>query len=219
MNYKIIDSGSTGNAVTVEEQVLIDCGVSFKKIQEYYEKLSLVLLTHIHKDHFNKTTIKKLAKLRPTLRFGCGKWLVKELIECGVDKQNIDIYDFDGSYIYSKNLIVTNFKLIHDVPNCGYAVHINNFKYFYATDTCSLENVVAKEFDMYFIEGNYENAEELEARKQKHIERGEYYYEDRVEKTHLSQVQATEWLMKNISDKSNYVFMHQHKEKGGENGK
>ena len=65
---------------------------------------------------------------------------------------------------------------------------------------------------MYFIEGNYEDKDELEKRKQKHIENGEYSYEDRVEKTHLSQIKATEWLMENMGEKSQYIFMHQHKE-------
>ena len=213
MNYRIIESGSSGNATIVEDIILIDCGVSFKKLKNYYQELKLVLLTHIHSDHFNKTTIKKLAKERPTLRFGCCEWLVKDLIECGVDKRNIDVYDNISNFKYLDNLIVTTFDLQHDVLNCGYKLFINDKKYFYATDTRSLENIEAKDYDMYFVEGNYEDKNELEERKQKHIEKGEYYYEDRVEKTHLSQVQATEWLMKNMGSNSKYIFMHEHKEK------
>ena len=213
MNYRIIESGSSGNATIVENIILIDCGVSFKKLKDYYQELKLVLLTHIHSDHFNKTTLKKLAKERPTLRFGCCEWLVKDLIECGVDKRNIDVYDNISSFKYSDNLIVTTFDLQHDVLNCGYKLFVNDKKYFYATDTNSLENIEAKDYDMYFIEGNYEDKAELDMRKQKHIEKGEFYYEDRVEKTHLSQVQATEWLMENMDSNSQYIFMHEHKEK------
>lgn len=213
MNYRIIESGSSGNATIVENIILIDCGVSFKKLKDYYQELKLVLLTHIHSDHFNKTTLKKLAKERPTLRFGCCEWLVKDLIKCGVDKRNIDVYDNISSFKYSDNLIVTTFDLQHDVLNCGYKLFVNDKKYFYATDTNSLENIEAKDYDMYFIEGNYEDKKQLEERKQKHIEKGEYYYEDRVEKTHLSQVQATEWLMENMDSNSQYIFMHEHKEK------
>lgn len=213
MNYKIIASGSKGNAVVVEDKILIDCGVSFKALKDYYQNIKIILLTHIHSDHFNKKTISKLAKERPTLRFGCCEWLVQDLINCGVDKRNIDLYESDYSYPYSSELEVGIFELNHDVPNCGYKIFINNFKYFYATDTCSLDNVEAKDYDMYFIEGNYEDKDELEKRKQKHIEKGEYYYEDRVEKTHLSQVKATEWLMKNMKTNSKYIFMHQHMER------
>jgi len=212
MNYKIIQSGSSGNATIVENVILIDCGVSFKKLQPYYENFKLVLLTHIHSDHLNKATIKKLANLRPTLRFGCRDYLVHELIMCGIDKRNIDVYDTVCNFDY-KDFCVVNFDLKHDVPNCGYGMTINNKCYFYATDTCSLDNVEAKGFDMYFIEGNYEDQEELERRKQKHIENGEFYYEDRVEKTHLSQVQALNWLEKNMNENSQYIFMHEHKER------
>ena len=100
MNYKIIESGSSGNATIVENAILIDCGVSFKKLQPYYDSLQLILLTHVHSDHFNKATIKKLASVRPTLRFGCCEWLVQPLIDCGVDKRNIDVYDDFGKFIY-----------------------------------------------------------------------------------------------------------------------
>ena len=213
MNYKIIESGSSGNATIVEDAILIDCGVSFKKLRDCYKNLKLVLLTHIHSDHFNKTTIKRLAKERPTLRFGCRDWLVHDLVMCGVDRKNIDIYDSVCNFKYSNNLILTTFDLQHDVQNCGYKIMINDKKYFYATDTCSLENIEAKDYDMYFIEGNYEDKAELDMRKQKHIEKGEFYYEDRVEKTHLSQVAATEWLMKNMGVESQYIFMHEHKER------
>lgn len=213
MNYNIIASGSSGNAVVIENIILVDCGVSFKKLQPYYQNLKLVLLTHIHRDHFNKATIKKLAKERPTLRFGCREWLVKDLIDCGVDKKNIDIFNIFLGMHYDLNFSIESFNLIHDVPNCGWKIRFDNgCSYFYATDTCSLDNVKAKGYDMYFIEGNYEDKNELEIRKQKHIEKGEFYYEDRVEKTHLSQVKATEWLMENMGENSQYIFMHQHKE-------
>ena len=213
MNYKIIESGSSGNATIVEDAILIDCGVSFKKLRDCYKNLKLVLLTHIHSDHFNKATIKRLAQERPTLRFGCRDWLVHDLVMCGVDKKNIDIYDSVCNFKYSNDLVLATFDLQHDVQNCGYKIMINDKKYFYATDTCSLENIEAKNYDMYFIEGNYEDKAELDMRKQKHIEKGEFYYEDRVEKTHLSQVAATEWLMKNMGVESQYIFMHEHKER------
>ena len=212
MNYKILASGSAGNAVIVEDVILIDCGVSFKALKDYYKDLKLVLLTHIHGDHFNKSTIRRLAYERPTLRFGCCEWLVEELINCGASKRNIDVLkEFEG--LHYMGFAIEGFKLKHDVPNCGWKVRFNNGRsYFYATDTCSLDNVEAKDYDMYFIEGNYEDKDELEKRKQKHIENGEYSYEDRVEKTHLSQVKATEWLMENMGEKSQYILMHQHKE-------
>lgn len=206
MKYKIINSGSDGNGLIVEETILIDCGVTFKSLKDYYKKLRIVLLTHIHQDHFNKSTIKKLAYERPTLRFGCCKWLVKDLVDCGVNKKNIDVYKIDKIYSY-KDFKIIPITLYHDVPQCGYKLKINDKKLLYATDTNKINHIIAKNYDYYFIEGNYENEEELHKRSDNK------YYESRVKNTHLSKVEATEWLMKNMSSKSKYIFMHEHKER------
>ena len=207
MNYKIINSGSDGNGVIIEDTILIDCGVTFKSLENYYKKIKLVLLTHIHKDHFNKSTIKKLAYERPTIRFGCCEWLVESLIDCGVNKKNIDVFKIDKIYDY-RDFKVMPIKLYHDVPQCGYKLRIGDYKLIYATDTNKIDHIVANNFDYYFIEGNYENEEELHNRSDSN------YYENRVKETHLSKVKATEWLMNNMGNKSCYIFMHEHKERG-----
>ena len=206
MNYKIINSGSDGNGMIIEDTILIDCGISFKKLNEYYKRLEIVLLTHIHGDHFNKKTISKLAIERPTLRFGCCEWLVKDLIECGVNKKNIDVYETGKTYSY-KTFKVIPIKLYHDVPQCGYKLRLGVNKLIYATDTNKIEHIEAKNYDYYFIEGNYEDEEELHSRAVNDFNR--YTYRN----THLSKVQATEWLMKNMGKNSKYIFMHEHKER------
>ena len=206
MKYKIINSGSDGNGLIVEETILIDCGVTFKSLKEYYKKIKIVLLTHIHKDHFNKSTIKKLAYERPTLRFGCCEWLVKDLVECGASKKNIDVYKIGKIYSY-KDFKVIPITLHHDVPQCGYKLKISRNKLIYATDTNKIDHIIAKNYDYYFIEGNYENEDELHRRAENE------YYESRVKDTHLSKVQATEWLIKNMGNNSKYIFMHEHKER------
>lgn len=57
VKYNIISTGSDGNATILEEFVLIDCGVPYKALEPYVPKLKLVLLTHIHSDHFQKRTM------------------------------------------------------------------------------------------------------------------------------------------------------------------
>lgn len=213
MNYNIIASGSTGNATIVENSILIDCGVPYKKLKPFVKDLNLILLTHIHSDHLNKSTIKKLAFERPTLRFGCGSWLVQELLNCGVKIENIDLYKPNEIYRYNDNIKIQIALTIHDVPNCCYLIEISNKKVFYATDTCSLDGIVAKNYDLYLVEANYLDDNELENRIKQHQEKGEFSYESRVKKTHLSQVKAWEWLLENKSDSSVYVFMHEHVEK------
>ena len=210
MNYKIINSGSDGNCLIIENKIAIDMGVSYKKLSPYVKTLQIVLLTHIHCDHFNKKTIKRLAADRPTLRFGCCEWLIKDLVGCGVEKKNIDVLTIGKIYDY-RIFKVSIDKLYHDVPNCCYKLKLGTIKIIYATDTNRIDHIVAKNYDYYFIEGNYENEEEL------HNRAIDNFYENRVKNTHLSKVQATEWLIKNMGDNSKYIFMHEHKERKNKN--
>lgn len=207
MKYNIINSGSDGNATIVEEIILIDCGVSFKKLSPHIKKLKLVFISHVHGDHFNKKTVKRFAEERPTLRFAVGEYLVEELVKCGVEKKNIDLIEKDKLYDYGLFKIKT-FELFHDVENVGIKIYLNNKKLIYATDTNSIDHVTAENYDVYLIEGNYINEEEL------HQRAVTKEYEERVKRTHLSQVKTTEWLLKNMGENSKYEFMHQHKEKG-----
>ena len=48
MNYEVVETGSNGNAVVINDEILIDIGVPYKKIAPYAKKLKIVLLTHIH---------------------------------------------------------------------------------------------------------------------------------------------------------------------------
>lgn len=215
MNYKIISSCSTGNAVIIRDVILIDCGVTFKRLENYYKKLKIVLLTHIHGDHFKKATIKKLSQERPTLRFACCEWLLEPLLECGVLRKNIDVLEIGTKYDY-KLFKVVPIKLYHDVPQCGYRVLFDDYKVIYATDTRTLDGITAKNYDLYLIEGNYED-EELEERIRKKQEIQQYCYEYRARYTHLSKGQASDFLLKNMGNNSEYVFMHEHVERK-ENG-
>lgn len=207
MNYKVINTGSDGNATVLNRTVLIDCGVTFKKLKPYIKELQLVLLTHVHQDHFNKRTIKLLAEERPKLRFGCCEWLVQELLDLGISKKRIDVYKIREKYTYTDTLSVQPIKLYHDVPQCGYRVLIDGYKCIYCTDTNTLDGIKAQNYDFYFIEGNYENEQELHERAYTD------YYENRVKSTHLSKEYATNWLLENMGTNSVYVWMHEHKER------
>ena len=54
---------------------------------------------------------------------------------------------------------------------------------------------------------------EIEARTADKLARGEFAYEARAAQTHLSRERALEWLARNAGPSSEYVFLHQHKEK------
>lgn len=212
IDFEIIKTGSKGNAVVLNGRVLIDCGVSLRSLSEHYRGLDIVLLTHIHGDHFNRTTIRNLALERPTLRFGTPSWLVGDLVACGMSKQNIDVYEMDTYYDYG-HFSVAPFSLVHNVPNCGYKLHFHApfplGSALYATDTNSMSGIEAKGYDLYLLEANYGEKEILE-RIRKKEEAGEHCYEWDVLKNHLSIEKANDWLYENMGAHSKYVHIHQH---------
>lgn len=208
----IISTGSKGNAVVINKNIMVDCGVSFKRLEGVYKDLQLILLTHIHCDHFNKTTIKKLANERPTLRFVCCEWLVKDLVDSGVNPKNIDILEPNKSYILGKVIIITPVELYHNVDNCGYKIQIGDKRIFYTTDTYSLEGISAKDYDLYLVEANYTEEEikdRIESKKQAH----QYIYEYDAMENHLSKEKVDEWLMENMKESSEVMYLHKHAEK------
>ncbi|HCT63887.1 MAG TPA: hypothetical protein DIC60_01180 [Lachnospiraceae bacterium] len=214
MTYKILSSGSKGNAVILNDYILVDCGVPFKVLQPYYKDLKVVFLTHIHMDHFNLATINRLARERPTLRFACGEWLINDLIGCRVDKRNIDVLVMDCVNDY-RAFSVEPFKTKHNIPNCGFKFDLKSEgmqQVFYATDLNTLEGIEANGYDIYMIEANYKEEEIANRIAEKKLN-GEYAYEREVLKNHLSEEKALNWLYENMGSHSQYIFVHKHDDK------
>lgn len=218
MTYDIIASGSSGNAVVINGEILIDCGVPMKKLREsgYIKNLKLVLLTHEHGDHFNADTMRSLHKERPALRFGCCEWMVPHLLEAGVEKFVID-FCYPGMWQIYTICDVMPVPVLHDVPNCGWRIWFgrkekNDFLVLYVTDCSTLNGIEAKNYNLYMLESNHTRAE-IEARIAEKQARGEFSYEVRAAQNHLSQEQAMDWLARNAGPNSRYVFLHQHRDK------
>lgn len=133
IGYNIIATGSKGNAVVIEHEILIDCGVPFKALAAEWKTLKLVLLTHIHCDHFQPSTLRLLASNRPTLRFACCDWLCKPLVDAGVPISQIDVLTPGTMYGYGICNVIPN-MVKHNVPNCGWKVWLPAGKLFYCTD-------------------------------------------------------------------------------------
>lgn len=212
--------------MVINGEILIDCGVPMKTLREsgYIKSLKLVLLTHIHGDHFNRATVRALHKERPALRFGCCEWMVRPLLEAGVGKYGIDVYEQNKHFLYPDFAGIEAVPLAHDVQNCGYKIETKKYGaeigplpdlLFYATDCSALDGIDAKGYDLYLIEGNHQRSE-IEARIAEKQARGEFAYEVRAARNHLSQEQALDWLARNAGPNSKYVFLHQHKEDNNE---
>ncbi|MCQ4769018.1 MBL fold metallo-hydrolase [Intestinimonas massiliensis] len=211
MTYEVISTGSKGNAVIINGLILIDCGVPFRALSTNARALKLVLLTHIHGDHFKPRTAAALHRERPALRWGCCEWMVGPLLEAGVDKRMIDVLTPGHCFVYQGLGTVMPERLVHNVPNCGYHIWMGVEALFYATDTGSLDGVAANGYDLYLVEANHTRAE-LGARLEAKRAAGEYAYEWAAAQNHLSLEQAEDWIYQNIGPNGRYAFLHQHEQ-------
>lgn len=207
MNYKIIQTGSKGNCTIVENILMLDCGLPYKRIESYLKQIKLIFISHIHGDHINKATIKKIGFNYPNIKFVVGsKDLVEKLvIECQIFKDNVFILE-SGKWYDLGLLKVKLDSVFHDVPNNACHFEINNKKGIYIIDTKKVD-LVAKDYDLYLIEANYQK-EILEKHKKELDENYEYDHLYRVEEAHLSYEQAIDWLIANMGNKSEYEMLH-----------
>lgn len=216
MKYEILGTGSSGNCVILDN-IMLDCGLPYKQVKPYLKGIKLIFISHKHSDHLNKSTIKKIAYNNPHIMFLVAFYLVDLLLELGVPKKNILTIDLEKWY----NIGIANVKLeplFHDVPNVALKIQKSDKKAIYIVDTNSVEHIEAKNYNLYMIEANYIDEEELENRIKKDYESGlTYSHYERVQKTHLSQLKAYNWLQKNMSKESEFVFLHAHKDKEEQN--
>ena len=121
--YKIIATGSKGNAVIYHGSIMVDCGVPFSEIKKNINNLQIVLLTHEHLDHINIATLKKMQFERPSLRIGCCRWMLDKI----EGLKNIDVFEIGANYDYG-TFVISPVKLYHNVENCGYRIFKGNTK-------------------------------------------------------------------------------------------
>lgn len=194
MRFDSLASSSGGNLYAINDDMLIDCGVSYKFLGEKVDmkKIKYLLLTHEHGDHFNLSTIRKVF-VESQATIICPPWLHEKLHVEGIGRLKLveigDIYLFD-------DYIVSPVEAFHDVRNIGYRVLWKNHKHIHITDTSSVSHISALEYDSASIECNHceFRAHELieEARNS-----GEFSHLVRAIENHLSVQKALDWCEKN----------------------
>ncbi len=166
MQVSVLASGSKGNCVLVREKntaVLIDIGISTRKVKKELEKLHMdvkdldgILITHEHIDHIRglKTLVKnyqipiytraKTFKAMPFLHdlsISCCNPLFNDELKIG-------------------NLNIEHFSISHDAADpVGYTIKTENRKFTLATDLGFVSDVVKQALDnsdMIVLEANHD---------------------------------------------------------------
>lgn len=205
MILKVIGTGSHGNAYLLynkEEAILIECGVTIRKIKEAlnfnFSKLVGCLVTHEHGDH-NKA-------IKDVLSLGINVYASKGTLEAsGVEKHH------KSHIVQSKRAYqIGNFKIIpfdvkHDVkeplgflinhPSCGTTLFLTDTLYS-PYKFSGLNNII--------IEANF--CEDIVDKKLKSDKK---FLRDRIIKSHLSIQNCIEILNVNdLSAVNNIILIH-----------
>lgn len=193
IQFRILGTGSSGNCFLINDDLVIDAGLPYSKIKDKVQNVKFVLLTHVHGDHFNKSTIRKLvAEINPI--FICGDWIYDEL-ESIAYPENISVYRF-GKVFELHDYKISMVKAYHDVTNCGYRIMQNGHKHFHITDTNTLEGVEAKNYDTASIECNHEINKALELIDEAK-ENGEFTHLSNAIQNHLSVEKTIQFCKEN----------------------
>lgn len=217
-NINIISSSSAGNCYIYFDDLMVDIGVPYSKVKQYIQKIKFILLSHAHSDHLNIKTLQKVIYENPKIKICCGWFLLDKLVQANIPKKNIFVLELDKSYIIG-DYVITPVMAIHDVGNFGYKIHNTKeeYKVFHISDTSEIDHIEAIGYNLYCVEGNYETDDDLKEIIKQEKEQYGFSYRERVLKTHLSQLQAINWLDKNNTNGGDYIFIHQHLEKEKEN--
>lgn len=195
MTVKTIASGSSGNCYYISDgltNLLIECGITFKKIQQgvgfKMSEISGVLISHEHADHCKA---------------------MKDCLRAG-----ITCYTSEGTVGARERLLVTNriktisahkqfkigtwtilpFDIVHDcVEPLGFLLVSGKYKVLYASDTAYIKYKF-KGLTHILIESNYQDDI-----LQQNIDTGivEYGLKERLLKTHMSLTQVVGFLKAN----------------------
>lgn len=204
--YEIISSSSKGNCAVYHDKIMVDCGVPFSSIEHIYKNIELLLITHRHTDHFNIATIKRLLELRPSLKLATHEDVALQLYKNGVS--NVLVIESGKTYHYD-NFVFIPISVNHDVPNVGFKIGNKKTKHklLHLTDASDLEDIVAINYDAYFIEMNYSDELIHDIIREKQ-ERGEFAYEVRAIQNHLSFEEVELFLLLNAREDSLIYPMH-----------
>lgn len=185
-------------------------GIPFSKIKPYINSLNIVILSHLHLDHFNISCIKRIQLERPSIRFAVGEHMREAM--AGI--RNVDVLELNRFYDY-RQFKISCFKLHHDIENVGWRIFVKQpdgsyYKIFRATDTYTLEGLTAKNYDLMALEHNYDEETVHDIIRDKR-NRGEYAHQIGSINSHLSVQQAQDFIFKNKGEKYEVVRLHESK--------
>lgn len=165
-HYRILTTGSKGNAVLVEN-TLIDAGITKKKLMQLgvLSQIETVFVSHRHADHCN------LPLLRYLIKEGKQVCIPQGVIAKLNKEGKINVAEYDNIQEIEANSVIESGSLSvqciaqkhYDIINYAFVITKEGQRLLYATD---LDTLSASDlgdglyhlapFDLIFLEGNYD---------------------------------------------------------------
>jgi len=207
VEYELLGTGSSGNCIIYEKEVMVDCGVPYKKIVGHIANVKVLLLSHTHQDHVNQATIKRLARDLPNLAILCGVWW-KSVLE-GLEMADTVkiVYCEQGKMYKLGNMMISPVSLYHDVLNYGWRIIVNGQKIFHATDTVKMEGITAQNYDLISLEAHHITSI-IDKQIEDKLNAGIFCYEVGAKNSHLSEEDCDKWLDENKSEHTQILKLH-----------
>lgn len=161
-------SGSSGNCLLVDSghsKILVDCGVSCKKVCDGLEDIGIsvedidaIFVTHEHTDHIQGIgTISK--KFDIPIYANEKTWNAMEKQKEKISPENIFLFENDKDFKFN-DLTIHPFSTSHDAANsCGFEIHNEEKKLSIATDLGYIdEEIISRLYgsSFVFLESNYD---------------------------------------------------------------
>lgn len=170
-DINIIGTGSSGNCIVINDELVIDIGLSYSTLKGVLDNpnTAAIFVTHRHIDHLQPSNINQLRINRP--------WAIKYKLYTNANvlekiretktltnfnvgnpgKQIIDEHSHFEIKTKNHTYDIRTFKLVHDVPNQGFVIKNElGESLIYATDTETMEYAPNEKFDYILVEGNYD---------------------------------------------------------------
>lgn len=212
--FATLSSGSSGNSVFIEHKgtkILIDCGLSGKKIENLMkeigqraENLDAIFLTHEHIDHVRGASV--LSRRYDIPIYANKGTRLSFLPQAGkLAEKNIQLFK-SNNFLNFKSMDILPVSIHHDAKEpVGFVVYLGNKKITVMTDTGLVDERMLYEIkgsDVYYFEANHD----LEA-----LKRGPYTYNAKVrimsKMGHLSNLQSAEYLAEVLQGANESVFL------------
>lgn len=197
---KQISTGSQNGNCYIYDSLMLDVGVSYSKIKNDLKGIKLIFISHLHTDHFNKDTIRKIRLHYPNIMFVGGSNMKDMYEELELRHTIMDLgklYDFGV-------MKLSTVALYHDIENFGLRIFHNDLKGIYITDTYTVEGISFKGYDFIIIEFNHDEKTHL-----KLAETSSYGVRfTNAMNSHLSFQQANEAINENAKDGTEILLIH-----------